>query len=598
MPSNIFNRGPAPQPPGGSGGVGYSLRSNGYASVGFAGGGPDSPLVAMGGGKGRPVATLKSVKVTLEGEAGSLRRGEFVVVVYNASELETVLTGIGKIGCSVTYTIGRSGPGAGAGNSWTLVNYKNSFQSDKDGRYTITVQSVGKGNEILKKDGIALPNGGKGRKFKKFASFFGFPFIEEVGITSLIDWMLWEALDGTIAGFPLLLSPDSGTGDGSNYVQFIAPTGVAASMAPESKVGVGANRLVYFSLKFIIDNINKGLPAGAKPIKLDAQTETQIGGVHLISGDPLNVLIKNDPHTDYPAGTPPTATQVISDLIASLLGVPSGIFTSAAQMAPVQGSGADCGNIYISYAALKSIETSLGGGQKSAAQKRQEALEDNVATKMTLEGFLSSIFGIISEATGGWIELDFVQDPAAWVAGERDAQIVIINKKDKLNPASEAVYDDVSGEGGVREATINGDVPEGWQAEAFGQAGVSSGCDVKVEKTKTEKPDFLALKSDLANMGYDASQAGGLKAALRKTLSDIDNAEAANKTNRPYPIGVAVTLNGVHGIEFGHNFTISSLSPTRWGASPKTTFMVTRVEHTVEGQDWVTVLTSTAKLTT
>jgi hypothetical protein len=97
-------------------------------------------------------------------------------------------------------------------------------------------------------------------------------------------------------------------------------------------------------------------------------------------------------------------------------------------------------------------------------------------------------------------------------------------------------------------------------------------------------------------MGYDSSQAGGLKAGLRKTLSDIDNAEAAVKTNRPYPIGLAITLNGVSGIEFGMNFSISSLNATRWGADPKTTFMVTRVEHTVQGQDWTTALTSTAKL--
>jgi hypothetical protein len=112
MPQDIFFRPGCPTPPGGSGGVGYSVRSNGYASIGVGGGGPDSPFIATGGGSGRPATILNYVKVTLEGEAGSLTRVEAQVTAYDAGTFDGLIGGPLQVGKDIAVTIGRSGPGA------------------------------------------------------------------------------------------------------------------------------------------------------------------------------------------------------------------------------------------------------------------------------------------------------------------------------------------------------------------------------------------------------------------------------------------------------------------------------------------------------
>ena len=128
--ADVFNRPLNGTPPGGSGGVGYSIRSNGFASVGFAGGGPNSPVLATNAGRGRPAPTLNSVKMILEGMAGSLRRGEFTVTVYDAGSLESVIGsgGVGGVGNDITLSIGRSGPGAGGGG-YIISNSTNSARA-------------------------------------------------------------------------------------------------------------------------------------------------------------------------------------------------------------------------------------------------------------------------------------------------------------------------------------------------------------------------------------------------------------------------------------------------------------------------------------
>lgn len=588
--ADVFNRPLNGTPPGGSGGVGYSIRSNGFASVGFAGGGPNSPVLATNAGRGRPAPTLNSVKMILEGMAGSLRRGEFTVTVYDAGSLESVIGsgGVGGVGNDITLSIGRSGPGAGGGGSWDLTVYKNTFQSDKEGRYVITVSALGKGMEVLKKDGIALPKRAVGKTFNKYANILGFPWLESVSVTNIVDFMMWEALDGAIGGVPITLSIESGKGNGSDWVHFIAPTGVKPQNIQN---GLGeTNRLVYFRLGYMIGIINDGLPASTKKILYDlpaTAVETDLGGGNnLISGDPLNVLIKNDPYTDYPVEGNITDT---GELIYSAITQPSGIFTSKAEMKSI---GGDCMNIYVSYACLKGILNSLGASGTSANQADAERAASPGATKLDLEGFLQSVFGVIREATGGWVDLDIMEDPVAFENAEKDAALYIYNKNSKNASGGPTEIDDISGEGGVRSATISGDVPTGWQMEAFAKA--SPGKKEDPEPSETVTIDWNKAKNDLAKAGLDATQAQGISSGLRKVIAEMPKALAKEKADRPYPIGLSITCNGFLNPGFGQSFGLASLSATRWAEN--TAFTITRVTHQVQGQDWTTSLDTQSRL--
>jgi hypothetical protein len=262
---DIYNIGEAPTPPGGSGGVGYSIRSNAYASVGAGGGGPDSPTIATGGGTGRPATILESVKVTLEGTAGSLRRTEFTVTAYDAGTFDSLLTQF-KVGKDITVTIGRSGPGAGGGSSFSTTIYKHSFNSSKDGKWTLTCTGVGKGMEVLRTSAFGLPKGASANFYRLGKLFDILPWQEKIPVTSLIDYIMHESLKFSTSTNPLTLSADTGKGIPGKFVEFVAPSGISQGTAPESTIGP-KGRLVYFTFSHIMSYVNKSITEqGKKPI--------------------------------------------------------------------------------------------------------------------------------------------------------------------------------------------------------------------------------------------------------------------------------------------------------------------------------------------
>ena len=595
--SNIFKRGGAPSPPGGSGGPGYSIRSNAQASVGFAGGGPSSPILATNAGNGRPSPTLNYVKVTLEGEAGSLRRGEFQVTCFNPGDFESVISkgGVGGIGSEISISINRSGPGAGSGMSHSFRVYKNSFSTTKEGKYQVTVHAVGKGMELLKRDATTMGSIGKGKFFYKNISVLGvIPWMEQVEVSGLMDYFLWYVTNKTVKMFPF--APEVNACDPGKFFTLAAPTGFTGPAgAPGFGSGIGVrNRLAYINLGWIIETINKQI-TGPNKFQLIATTNMTVDdkGTPLLSGDPAQVILpRGDGYSDYAEGT-----TALPDLIFSLLGTPSKIGTSFLNPppAPMAGKQADCGLIYISYDSLRAIEQNLTGRGEGGKEIQDSAKHDASRTKMDLEGFLGSMFAVIREATGGFVDLVISEDPEAFDGGSLNSDLLIVNKKGVQTEDGATTYDDVSGEGGVRSATFSGDVPQGWQAEAF--AGKNIGGDDKSGETKPGPSPTEMIQDGLKALpkaGYDASQAAGIKAALRQAQDETPVESLGAIQNRPYPIGLSLKVNGVAGIGFGHIIDMASLSSTRWGGT--TVFTVTRVTHMVQNQDWTTDIQTVARL--
>jgi len=578
MPS-IYNIGPAPKPPGGSGGVGYSIRGNAYASVGAGGGGPDSPTIATGGGTGRPVTILNYVKVILEGTAGSLRRTEFQVTAYSSGAFEGLLSQF-KVGTNCTVTMGRNGPGAGGGESYETTIYKHAFTSSKDGKWALTVTGVGKGMEILRKSAFGLPKGKTGDFFRLGKLWNMFPWQEKIPVTGLIDYMMWENLKHMTSTNPLTLSGESGKGIPGKFIDIIAPSSTSDGTAPESGIGP-KGRLIYFTFGYLMGFVNADLEIPIDFENKDAKVDMNAGGkLLLISGDPLNILLpRSDGQSDYAVGGGP---QTLSDLIKNLLGKPTSIFTKDADCNHMSGEDAPIKDILISYSALKTIETNLSTNSST------DSSEDPSGTTMNLEGFFSALFSIISEATGTWCDLALLEDPDHTGGGA--AKLKIINRKLKNGEGEAEVYDDISGEGGVRESSITGDVPSAWQQEAFAKGSVAN--DTAIEKFSWS--GWTKDKDALAKAGFDSAQAAGIKDACRKAINSLSKTEAASKTDRAYPIGLTLKVNGVGGIKFGQSLEITSLRSTRW--AEKTMFTVTRVEHTVSGQDWTSDITTVARL--
>jgi hypothetical protein len=593
---NFFKRGGAPEGVGGSGGPGYSIRSNAQASVGFAGGGPSSPILATNAGNGRPSPTLNYVEVKLEGEAGSLRRCNFQITCYNPADFESVICegGVGGVGSEITISISRSGPGAGGGMSHDFTIYKHAFNTDKQGKYVITATGVGKGMELMKTDATTVGAFGNGKFFYKNISLpFGIPWMEEVPVSGLMDYFTWYITEKTVKMFPF--APEVNACEPGKFFTLAAPTGFTGpAAAPGYGSGIGVrNRLGYINLGWLIDTINKNIEGDTK-LELIAKTQMTVddAGTPLLSGDPAQVILpRSDGYSDYSPGIP-----ALSDLIFSLLGTPSKIGTSFLDPPPAAMSGyAECAKIYVSYDSLRAIESNLTGRGEAGQEIDDSAKKDAQRTKMNLEGFLGSVFALIREATGGFVDLVVSEDPLAFESGaQTSSKLFIVNKKGAQLEDGGTVYDDIDGEGGVREATISGDVPQGWQAEAFAGKNVG-GKKPKKKKGKSPKELIDEAMKALPKNGYDAAAASGIKAALRKAQDEQPIDGASQKYNRPYPIKLGLKLNGVAGIGFGHIIGVASLGGTkRWNSN--TVFTVTRVTHRVQGQDWTTDVESVARL--
>lgn len=577
MAQNIFLRGAAPAPPGGSGAYsgGYSRRPNGTATVGVGGGGNPSPYLATGGGKGRPDTTLNYVKVIIEGEAGSLTRAEFQATAYTPGAFEGIISGIAKVGTDITVTI----DGTGGGGSWSVTVYKHSFSSSKEGKWTVTAHAVGKGLELLKKDASAAPPGTLGKVFFKNGVWGP----TENPATGLVNRLQWEASHG-IPKIPILNAVDHGKGVPGKYVQFIAPPGIQLPSQAASGNQL-LSTLTYYTLGYIVETLNSGL-SGVGQLEWRAKVNMKLpGGLDLISGDPLMCLIPNGNKSDYGG----EADGAIVTLIKSLLGIPTYLGTSQADVKNMSGASADPADILISYEALKGIEASMGQAAKDAASAEQSA-KRSPGSNLDVEGFLAAVFNVVLEATGGYVDLVVMLDPAS--SSSPQTPIIVNRRGPEASSAPAGAYDDVSGNGGVRESSIKGDVPQGWQAEAFANASAANG---ETKKSTTEVPDLGKLTLAIGKSQFGPDACGALKSAYRKALADADGADLAQKTTKPYPIGLSLKVNGVSGVEFGQALAMSSLDGTRWG-NGTTVFTVTRVVHNVSGQDWTTDIDTVARL--
>lgn len=580
--ADIFLRGGAPLPPGGSGAYsgGYSRRPNGTAYVGV-GGGSSSPYLATGGGKGRPDTILNYVKVTLEGEAGALTRAEFQATAYTPAAFEGIISGVAQIGNEIEVSI----DGSGGGGSWSVTVYKHAFNSSKEGKWTVTATGVGKGLELLKKDATAKPPAAIGKLFYKNGVWKQ----EETPAGGLVGYLQHEAMRGSNK-IPILNSLDHGKGKPGKYFQLIAPSNlVQPAQGGSAGPGPGQGTLTYFTLQYIVDLINTGL--GDKKIGIKAETTMTVpGGLDLISGDPVNVLIPNGTKSDYG----PVTGGLIAEIILSLLGIPNSIGTSFADVTNMTGDKADCGLIMISYIALRGIDASMAQAAKDAASS-EAAAKHSPGSNFDVEGFFASVFNLIHEATGGHVDLCFMMDPKNFDSGGGDDNPIIVNRRGKQdNAPGIAKYDDVSGNGGVRQASFKGDVPQGWQAEAFANASAANS-DGKKNSKKPKETTLDEYKEELAKKSYDSAAASGLKSAYRNAMRDAGATELATKQTKAYPIGLSLQVNGVSGIGFGHAIEMTSLSGTRWGKVP-VAFTVTRVVHTVQNQDWTTDISTVARI--
>lgn len=126
--------------------------------------------------------------------------------------------------------------------------------------------------------------------------------------------------------------------------------------------------------------------------------------------------------------------------------------------------------------------------------------------------------------------------------------------------------------------------------------------DTENIKTVLENAKKLVGKIDFSKMSVQGNDTkkdvdailNELKTALADVYFKVDTEISQGKRLIPFPVDFTATLDGINGFEFGHTVTCKYLPPVY--QQNNIVFTVTKVEHTVQNNDWTTTLSTVCRI--
>jgi len=282
----------------------------------------------------------------------------------------------------------------------------------------------------------------------------------------------------------------------------------------------------------------------------------------------------------------------------------------------------DLSKILISVTFLQSVLES----QRSTLSMRMngKGVDKSVIT------FFNTIFEKISFATGGIYNLalcapsvpddksaDYKHSQDTWIVYDTGYIPGLNSKKEPLNGDKVYTIPVISAKpntsnGICRTVAIQSNLPGAMATAQYisaaatltGLRNVSIG---NVVSTTREDYDFNAaldaakesiikLKKALGANGFIQDDVDKLAAALREykmlLMNSKDPGTAKCFTGAPIPVTLSITMDGIKGFRAGNVFTISYLPK----AYKDIVFTVTKIQHTIQNNDWTTTLTTVCRL--
>ena len=564
-------------------------------------------------GTGRPAAILKSVKVELKGEAGSLRHAEVSFVCFDKTSFDNAEKSLLLPGKTVTVAYGYVGPESpsdGGSHEFRVFDY--SFKITKENYFDCSFKAVGKGGTYGKLDLF-----GKGKwPAKKFITNYD-GFNDKIKVASLFDYVDYQIQNSSGQGDSKGFDPGHGTSgklkDGSGYYGCLkAPE----EYNPPTKIGGGwfeSDYIQYISFGAIIKMINKHMlehiddpkhKLALKPSYSNIQTGFPDGLVW--SADPVMMLFP------YAAGT---KENDYSDKAGKSGGSEDMISVNSFKgYIPRLTKNVDSPDkILLGRDLLRTIAQSFSDDALTVTAADKDD-PDKANGGMPLDKLMKKIFATIKENSGGAWDLYLDQDE------DDPVNIWIINRRSPGDgaPVKVLMLDPISGTNGIRELSIAGKVPKDIAAKAFGaapevEAAVATVNEDEIEETDKEpvisvKEQQVNARKGLQDGDYATKSITTAKAAVKALVNNISSAERSKKgqyddgpgdfSQVPFPLEFSVTLDGVEGFKFGDTIG-SNYLPTRYvkaSGGPKVVFTVTSYTHTISNNDWTTDVTALSRI--
>lgn len=224
---------------------------------------------------------------------------------------------------------------------------------------------------------------------------------------------------------------------------------------------------------------------------------------------------------------------------------------------------------------------------------------------LKVDRFLRNLFTVISQCTGGFVQLDLVQDD-----GNQDTDDLRFHKVLKIVPATfvEEEFDiwkfnTLQGDGSVRELQMTAELPStdlhaSLVKNIFNTSRVSNAVSSGTTIDGLDQNDMDEIATKLLDNYYNDLMPRTMYSeetcdAARNLLASLSRGRSTNSLieNNQYLwlMKMNVKLDGVGGWRIGHHINSNTVPPS-FTTDRSIAFVVTRVHHIVESQDWHTEL--------
>jgi hypothetical protein len=581
-----------------------------------------------------PRPHIVSFKTYSDGDFGSLQKCELSFTVYTLTDLDAYQAFL-DLGADITVNYGWNAGGAASGKAGKFegVIYNFSYTVNSSGGFDCITYGIAKGSFVL---GINITAGVE--ISNEAADALGNVIIANTLLEEL------QQLANRSAAYQRELDSN---GIGYDEIQFSIDESNVNANAPQYPIKY------YITLEKLIELININL-FKAKTIFSTSGVPVDTTNINYVNqGGRATITTKVNPtpaqprsannnstvsttfysptvkeedlliicNSKYTRGLVPKLTQ---DLVSAnpLQMIFPGYATygtvtyfSNAQKYNDAFKNGDISKILLSIDWLKNLYNDIG----IETQDRQKSADQSVAK------FLSKIFNAILDNSGNRFKLSMSNDP------ENIDRFVIadVNYVDKT--VTPYILTAVNNQSICRNISLSSKVPSAMASAAFisarssltTQSSVVGEVLNNVPSNPPPQKSIAALRQKLGTCINDlqvipptdsstgnkvANSASDKVRRLQSALKDVFEATTSSqgtlnpqagvsespKNAIPFPIDFSATLDGIEGLKFGNTVTTNYLPAVY--KNTRIAFTVTKVEHTIQNNDWITTLSTVCRV--
>jgi hypothetical protein len=570
---------------------------------------------------------ITSVKLTNEGHLGSLKKCEVSFAVYSLNDLDTVQAFF-DIGSTISVKYGWNVPGDGSTpGSFSGIIYNFSYTVNPQGGFNCVSYGIGRGI-VLASANITT----------------GFPH-DSTTTTQLGEQTLSSDLINKIrsdietASKISKLQKSNDIYDGYGMLELDPTWG--SDNKPKNIEKVNGQKVYYISLEKLIYLINNKVLSSfsiSKRLK-------ELNAASAAAGDYLNLngAIATEKWPGFPYAMPLSnveqaikdtasnelAIKIVCDGTVTLGCVPptnTGQLTYLVSGNPfevvfpgynkyINQSGTSTHNFeFTDYVEsfkkgdLSKIMLNVNWLEKQFTEIGKETQDNEKSKNQTISKFLINIFNSISDNSGTRFNLSMVSNPK----NEDEFYIVDVNYRNSKDVTAYEMTT-VESRGICRSVSLTSKVPSATAAAAYTQginspnaisskaaALLTGGTPVENKDDTTPEQQLAAAMNKMDSSqgpvpAVVSSMQSALKRVYEKTSGNVYNTEAKNAVI--YPLDFSVTLDGIEGFVFGNVITTNYLPKVYKRENTDIAFTVTKVEHTIQNNDWTTTLSTVCRVT-